>query len=145
MATGMHVERVAELIEEFDPDDVPTTTVDVIELHNVQQYIENGFLPQSYAAEQRDLALSLVPKIRGAVARFFSAVDESNCASVVSDVNWYYRPDLLELLGRNRAFERCTPDTMLSALKDSGVHLSEMLACRKLVTAYDTEMRDELR
>ncbi len=34
MATGMYVERVAELIEKFDPVNVPESTADIIELHN---------------------------------------------------------------------------------------------------------------
>lgn len=144
MATGMYVERVAQLIEKSDPVNVPESTADIIELHNVQQYIENDFLPHSYTAEQRDLAKSLVPKIRGVVARFFSTIDDFNCASLVADINYDYRADLLELLGRNKAFERCDPATMLNALQNAGVHLGEMLACKKLVVAYDTEMRDQL-
>lgn len=144
MATGTYLERVVEIIESFDAVDAPTTTADAIELHNVQQYIENSFLPHPYTAEQREHAACLVPKIHSVVARFFSAVDNSNCSTVVADINFNYRADLLELLGRNKAYERCDPTTMLTALDAAGLHVGEMLACRKLVIAYQAEIRDEL-
>ena len=144
LAAGWYVDRVAELVERFDPSSVPTSAADIIELHNVQQYLENDFLPRTYSEEERNVAKSRVPQLRSAVARFFSTIDDTTCASVITDVDYDYRADLLELLGRNKAFERCAAATMLPALKNAGVHLGEMLACKKLVAAYDNEMREEL-
>lgn len=144
LATWMVMPRVAELIEKFENADTLTTTVDAIELHNVQPYIEKGLLPQTYTAEQRAHAESLVPRMRSAVARFFSRVNESNCEAIVTDINYDYHADLLELLGRNRAYERCNPTIMLSVLDTAGVRIGQMLACEKLVVAYQLEMRERL-
>ena len=144
LAAGWYIDRVAELVERFDPSSVVTSTVDILELHNVQQYLENDFLPHSYSEEERGLVKSRIPQLRSVVARFFDAVDDATCANVVADVGYEYHADLLELLGRNGAFERCTPATMLPTLRSAGVHLVEMLQCKKLIAAYDTEMRDEL-
>jgi len=147
LATGRFVQRAVDLAEQFDPENAPTSTVDILELHNVQQYLEHGFSPLTYSEEQHAMAKASVPQIRGAVARFFSCVDESNVATVVGDVAGAgpdYRRDLLELLGRNKAYERCTAETVLPALSTAGVHLSEILACEKLVQAYDTEVRTKL-
>ena len=144
LATWVYMERMAELIEKFEDTDTLTATADAIELYNVQQYIENGLLPQTYTAEERAHAGSLVPRMRSAVARFFSVVDESNCAAIVADINYNYHAELLELLGRNRAYERCSPAIMLSALDAAGVHIGQMLACGKLVVAYQAEMRERL-
>lgn len=144
LAAGWYVERVAELVEQFDPANVPSAAADVIELHNVQQYLENDFLPRTYTDQQRAVAKSRLLQIRSAVSRFFSTINDTNCASVIVDIDYDYHSDLLELLGRNKAFERCGPSTMLPALDQTGARLSEMLACKKLVDAYDTEIRDEL-
>jgi hypothetical protein len=147
LATGWFVQRAVELAEQFDPENAPTSTVDIIELHNVQQYLEHGFLPLTYNEEQHALAKARVPEIRSAVARFFSGVDDTNVATVVGDVAGGrpdYHRDLLELLGRHKAYERCTGATVLPALSMAGVHLGEILGCKKLVQAYDTEVRTEL-
>lgn len=144
LATWVYMERVAELIDKFEVTDTLTATADAIELHNVQQYIENALLPQTYTADQRARAGSLAPRMRSSVARFFSAVGESNCAAIVAGINHNYHSDLLELLGKNRAYERCSPAIMLPALDAAGVHIGQMLACGKLVGAYQSEMRERL-
>lgn len=144
LAAGWYVQRVAELVEQFDNANVPSEAMDIIELHNVQQYLEHGFIPREYTESERALAMSRIGEIRRAVARFFSAVDDANCVSLIGGVDNEYHADLLELLGRGKAFERCKAVTMLQALGQAGVHMSEMLACKKLVAAYDAEIRDEL-
>lgn len=144
LAAGWYVERVAEIVEQFDPANVPAQAVDIIELHNVQQYLEEGLLPREYTEAERDAATSKIGQIRGAVARFFSMVDDVTCDSVVRDVDFDYHADLLDLLGRSKVFERCSATIMLNALSQAGIHLGEMLACKKLVAAYDTEIRDQL-
>ena len=144
LAASWYASRVAELAAQFDAEHAPTNVMDLLELHNVQQYLEHGLLPNSCTEEERDRLAARVPQIRSLVARFFTAVDSSNFAAVVAEVDHEYHRDLLDLLGRNKAFERCDSTTALPGLKAAGVHLSEMLANRNLVQAYDAEMRDEL-
>ena len=145
LATGWHVPRVVDLVERFDSKNTPTSTVDILELHNVQQYLEHGFLPNAYTEEERNQAKARIPQIRSAVARFFSAIDNTNFAATVAGVGHDYHGDLLDLLGRNKAFDRCDGATVLPALTAAGVHLGELLASKKFVQTYDAEMRDELR
>lgn len=144
LATGLHVPRVAQLVEAFNPDEVLLATEDFLELHNVQQYLEHGFLPVGYSKEERDRASARIPEIRSAVARHFSAIDERGFADLVGNVSREYRADLLDLLGRNGVFERVPSTTALPALYASGAHLGDMLSSKKLVDAYDTEIRDAL-
>ncbi|SCX93986.1 hypothetical protein SAMN05216488_0060 [Microbacterium sp. LKL04] len=145
MATGLFVQRVAELVKAFDPDEPPRSTADILELHNVQQYLEHGFLPLGYTDEERDRALERIPAIRSAVARHFSAMDEVGFAVAVHGVGREYSADLIDLLGRNGVFRRIPSTTVLPALYAAGAHLGDMLASKKLVDAYDAEMFDELR
>ncbi|KQV05012.1 hypothetical protein ASC63_14420 [Leifsonia sp. Root112D2] len=144
LAAGWHAPRVVELATQFDPNNAPTNVMGILELHNVQQYLEHRLLPNSCTEEERDQLVARAPQIRSAVARFFTAVDSSNFTAIVAEVDHEFHGDLLDLLGRNKAFERCYSATALPALKAAGVHLGEMLASRSVVQAYDTEIRDEL-
>lgn len=145
LAIGWHIQRVAELAEQFDPQNLPTSTEDILELHNVQQYLEHGFFPNDYTEEQRNKAKARIAQIRTAVARFFSTIDNTEFAAAVTDVGHDYRGDLLDLLGRYKAYERCDSATVLPALSTAGVTLGDLLTAKKLVVAYDTEIRDVLR
>lgn len=147
LATGWFVERAAELAERFDPNSAPTNTADIVELHNVQQYLEHGLLPSTYTEEQLAFAKARIPQIRSAVARYFRGVNETNLAAVVAgveDLRHVYVRDLLDLLGRNDVYNRCAAPEVLSALSAAGVHLGELLGCKKLVQAYDSDVRAEL-
>lgn len=118
--------------------------MDLLELYNVQQYLEHGIFPREYTESERKSATSRIGGIRSAIARFFTSIDSTNFASLIGGVCHEYHTDLLELLGRYKAFERCDAPTMLQALSRAGVRLSELLACKKLVAAYDAEVRDLL-
>ncbi len=144
LASHWHLERIAYLIAHFDTTDVPPTVVDAIELHNVHSYIEAGVLPLTYSPRERATAEALAPQLRAAVSKFFFGFNDTNVAARLSGIPYYYRFNLLELLGRNRAFERCTPEVMLPALTEAGVNLAEMLDCKKLVSTYDSHIRDAL-
>lgn len=144
LAASWYVPRVAELVEQFDPTNASLDAMDVIELHNVQQYLEHGFFPVKYTEAERVTARSRIGQIRSLVARFFSAIDDANCASLISGVDHEHHADLLELLGRHKAYERCSATTMLRVLEQAGVHMSELLACKRLVAAYDADVRDHL-
>lgn len=144
LAVGWFVERVAELVERFDPEDSPTDIVDIIELYNVQQYLENDLLPRTYSDAARIRSKGRLPQIRSVVARFFSSIDDANCPKIIANIDHDYRADLIELLGRNNAFLRCRADAMLPALDKTGVLLGEMLASKKLVEAYGDAIRIRL-
>lgn len=141
LATGWLVERAAELVERFDPNDVPTDIGDIIELYNVQQYLENDLLPHHYSEVKRAHARKQLPHIRTVVARFFSAIDDTNCSRIVANIDHGYRADLIELLGRYKSFQHCTAEVMLPTLERTGVHLGEILASKKLVEAYGDAVR----
>ena len=144
MAAGYHVERVLEIVEQFDPTEVPATITDVIELSQVQAYLENRMFPRSYSEEQVEAAEARVPHLRSVIGRFFSTIDDSNVAAVVIGVDYEYHSALVELLGRNKAFDRCGASTMLPALAATDVHLGTLLGSKKFVRAYDIEVRADL-
>jgi hypothetical protein len=144
LATYSQIEDAADIAKRFDPADVPASTMDVLELHNVQKYAEAGFFPHSYTDAERAEAEARIPQIRGAVAKFFAAIDDTNVSASLVGVDYTYHADLLELLGWNKAFERCDAGIMLPALTAAGVNLAKMLASKKLVQAYDTQVRDAL-
>ncbi|UOQ57801.1 hypothetical protein MUN78_02900 [Leucobacter allii] len=144
LAAGVHAPRAAELAAGFDPEIGLTSVMDALELHNVQKYLEHGLLPNSCSEEEVDQLVGQIPHIRSAVARYFASIDNESIAALVAEVGYEFHSDLLDLLGGNKVFERCDSSTALTALKAARVRLSEMLVNRNLVSAYDTDLREEL-
>lgn len=118
--------------------------MDVLELHNVEQYVESSIFPSSSTPAEQSAMRAVAPKIHAAVAKFFGSLSASNFASVVRDIDHEFRSDLLELLGRGGVYERCGGDVALASLKAAGVHLGDMLACKALVHSYDSSIKAEI-
>jgi len=144
LATGFHAPRAVEIGLKFEPADPPTDIIDVLELHNVWQYIEHNFIPESCTSAERTALTTASPKMRATIARFFSRIDSSNFAAIVAGIGHDYRADLLELLGRSKVFDRCDSSIVLPVLKAVGISLAAMLANKELVRAYDMALRNEL-
>lgn len=144
LAAGVHAPRAAELAAGFDPGIGLASVMDALELHNVQKYLEHRLLPISCSDDEAEQLVGQIPHIRSAVARYFTSIDNENIAVLLSEVGYEFHGDLLDLLGRNKVFERCDSSTVLTALRAARVRLSSMLAHRNIVSAYDTDLREEL-
>ncbi len=70
LSASWFVGRVVQLVEQFDEEHPPGTVADVIELHNVLQFLVHEMLPNDYPVAQREAAKARIPKIRGVVARY---------------------------------------------------------------------------
>lgn len=143
-ASYWQVDDAVELVRGFDVANPFATATDAIESFNAQQFVNAGFLPRTFSDDERAELEGAAAGARSAVARFFTLVDDSNLEELVNDVPFEYHSDLLMLLGNNRAYERCDAARMLQVLAANGVTLGEMLANKKLVAAYDSELRDAL-
>lgn len=140
LSTGWQTPRVAEIIENFDPDNPPSDTQDLLELFNVEQYLAAKMLPPDYSEAEQASALAKLPKIRGAIARHFSNIDEGSFAQAIQGVDWQFLDDLLDLLGRHGVFQRCDSTVVLPALAGAHIHVGHMLGHQALVKAYDGDL-----
>lgn len=144
LSVGWEALRAAKVALAFDGAEGVAHVADALELSNVVKFIELGLVPQSLSEEERSELAARVPMIRGAIARFFRSVDESNVSSLLVGVPINYRADLLEELARQDAFDRCRATSMLPALEQTGFVLRDFLQSKALVKAYDAEVRSML-
>ncbi|GAB3447662.1 hypothetical protein GCM10027517_31840 [Phycicoccus ginsengisoli] len=144
LSVGWEAPRAAKLALAFDAGVGVVNVGDALELGNVVKFVEAGLIPQSLSEDERSDLSARVPLIRGAIARFFRSVDESNVGLLLVDVPINYRADLLEELARQDAFGRCSATAMLQALNETGFVIRDLLESKALVKAYDAEVRSML-
>lgn len=140
LSTGWQLPRLVELIEQLDSERPPDNTQELLELFNVEKYLGEEIFPADYSEEQQAIALAKLPRIREAIARHFSTIDNSNFDEEIRGVDWQFIDDLLELLGRHGAFQRSDSSVVLPALGGIGIHVGNMLAHPTLVKAYDEDL-----
>ena len=84
LSVGWEAPRAAEVARAFDGAVGVANVGDALELVNVVKFIELGLVPPSLSEEDRSDLSARVPTIRGAIARFFRSVDESNVGSATA-------------------------------------------------------------
>jgi hypothetical protein len=144
LATGYHAHRVSEIALAFDVNSPPEALTDVLELHNVGQYIQHGVFEGAAVPDKRDQILARLPQILATVGRYFGTLDAEHFASVVKGVEPEFHSDFLDLLGRGGFFNRCSGHAALAALDAASFHLADFLRNKALVVAYDLELRNRL-
>lgn len=143
-ATHSQVQQAVDLLAAYDDAAPPDDVNDVLELHNAVLFIDGGFYPEDLADTERAEVLAKVPSAKKTVSLWFAGLTDADVAARIGGIGWDYYEHLLDLLAGRGAFGRCSPDVMLPALDAAGVHPRDMLTSQRLVTAYDTHMRDRL-
>ena len=141
--TYFQLERVGELLNGLGDASVTAdySMVEVLELHNLQLFLAAGLFEEELTARGisgRDLG----SRLKAVVGRFFGAITETNIGDTLGeDVGWPYHADVLYLLGRHKVFERCTAESVFSALGRARFGLRELLGDERLVRSYGPQLR----
>lgn len=143
-ATYFQVERAAQILEAFDANRTDYDINDTVEFHHAAKYVENDFFPNGTSDDAKAAARARLPEVRRVVGTFFSQIGPSNIAGKVVNIDHQFHNDVLDLLGRNRVFERNSAAVVLPVLLAAPLHISVLLSCSALVRAYDREVRDLL-
>jgi len=133
--------RAAEILAQFDPSSETFAVSDVLEFHNAQLFVENELFPMSYSDGERTACRAVLPQVRATVAKFFNGLNDTNAATLLTDLPHEYHDNLLDLLSKYKVYDRCTADKLLPILENAGIGVGEMLTSHSLVRSYDQTMR----
>lgn len=141
LATSFYLKPAMELLDEFEEARTDYGINDILELYNVLMYVENLALPRDIEKTKFDEYIALKPKLERSIATFFNAITEANVLTVITDVDFNYHDDLLELLARYKRYDNIAANVMLSALKSSRVAIWSLLANKEIVAKYNEDVR----
>ena len=139
--TFFEVKRVMDYLDNYNENKTDYTLAEIIELYNVLQFVEHGVFPKAYSEKKRASYKALLPKLKKSVALFFNAINEQNTQLVITEIDYNYRQDLLSLLAKHKAHERISAVTMLSALQNIGIGVSDLLENKEITSAYNQDVR----
>ncbi len=138
--TYFQTEQAFSLLGEFDDARRDYGVNGLIELHHAALFAEHNLFPQSSSEVEQDDRRKAISKIRRAVGTFFTGITDANFSTRIKDVDYQFHTDVLELLAKSAAFNRCSASVVLEGLQKANLHLGDLLSCRPLVRAYDQEV-----
>lgn len=139
--TFFEVKRVMDYLDGYNENKTDYTLAEVIELYNVLQFVEHGVFSKDCSDKKCASYKALIPKLKKSVSLFFNAINEPNARSVITEIDYNYRQDLLLLLSKNKVYERVSATMLLSALQSIGIGIGDILENKDITTTYDQDIR----
>lgn len=140
-ATFFNLTKIEEYLDNYSENKTDYTLADIIELYNVLQFVENKIFRKDLSNEKQVEYEALISKLKRSVSLFFKAIDETNASSTITDINYDYKYDFLLLLSEHKLYQRILPSTLLAALKNIGIGLSDILTNKEIVSSCKNEVR----
>jgi hypothetical protein len=140
-ATFFQLEQVVELLRALDSSEQPSDVNEAVEIHHAGRFADRDLFSADVDEGERRTLKARLPTVRRIVGTFFSQIDDANFPTRIAEVDFQYHTDVLDLLARNGAFDRCSAAVVLPALKQARFHIGDLLANAALVRAYNEEVR----
>ena len=74
LSLGFYVERAGEIIRDFSASEPPSTSSDVLELHEALLFAKNGVFPSAFDDKEVSATRSKIRQIEGTIARYFGGI-----------------------------------------------------------------------
>jgi hypothetical protein len=140
-ATFFNLKRVEEYLDYYSENKTDYTLTDIIELYNVLQFVENKIFSKDLSNEKRVGYEVLISKLKRSLSLFFNAINEANASSIITDINYDYKQDLLLLLSKHKLHQRILPSTLLAVLQNIDIGLSDILTNKEIVSSCKNDVR----
>lgn len=139
--TFLQTEKITKCLDSYKDNKIYCDINDVIELYNAMQFVENGVLPKDLNTKEEVAYKELIPKIKKTIALFFNAIDQSNIADKIVEIDIHYHQNLLTLIVGHKVHERVIATDLLSILQKAGIRVDEIVENKELVKALDQDVR----
>lgn len=117
---------------------------EVLELYNIKKYIDNDLFLIGWSPEDKENFKLKVDEFAKIIGQFMASLEQSNFDDFYEAVILEYRESFWELVNNQSVFKRISKDSFKNVLKSDPHLICTLLKHRKLVSFFDSELRDFL-
>lgn len=141
LSTGYYLEKIVELINNFDCIENEFNINDIIEFFNIIKYNEKDLLQKyckQYGVKNFDETIKSFRKIIG---QFINREKFNNFIKLYENVERIYKNDFWELIEYYKIYESISQDDFFAFLQSNTVYLSHILKNKKIVCHFGYILR----
>lgn len=142
-ASGYHLKKAEQILTKFNEDSIFNIN-DILEMHNIILYIENGLKLKTWTQEQIESYITQCKSIKNIIGRYFGNLTNENIIENYLQLEYNYRNDFWLLFEKYKLFNKISATVFTQMLALNEVWIQDILQCKNTVKTYGKELRDKL-
>ena len=142
-ASGYHLKKVEQILMTFN-ENSDFDINDILEMHNIILYIENGLKLKTWTQEQIESYITQCKSIKNIIGRYFGNLTNENIIENYLRLEYDYRNDFWSLFEKYKLFNKISATVFTQMLDLNEVLIQDILQCKNTVKTYGKQLRDKL-
>lgn len=142
-ASGYHLKKVEQILMTFN-ENSDFDINDILEMHNIILYIENGLKLKTWTQEQIESYITQCKSIKNIIGRYFGNLTNENIIENYLRLEYDYRNDFWFLFEKYKLFNKISATVFTQMLDLNEVLIQDILQCKNTVKTYGKQLRDKL-
>lgn len=145
LSTGGHLQDAEPILRGFDPAQPHDDVNEVLELYNIQLYIDAGCRLRTWTVEEEKAFKETVGKFKPFIVRCINQIEEHSFVAVYHQVEKELKPSFWKVFSVYKAYERVPAVLIKDELGKDANLIDMLLGHQVLVKAYDEALSEYMR
>lgn len=117
---------------------------DILELHHICEYIDNGFVHKEWDNEKTEKYKTQIKEFKKQISLYFANQSSERITSFYDDILFDYHESFWLLVNKFRIYEKITQADLQILFKKSRFDINDILHCSRVVLYFESEIRNYL-
>lgn len=120
------------------------TVNDILELHHICEYIENGFVHPNWDSQKIQNCKNQIKEFKKLIGLYMAGLSSEQIIGFYNDIDFDYRESFWLLVNRHKIYEKISIETLHVLFKKKRFRIDDILHCSRVVLFFESEIRKYL-
>ena len=140
LSIGSYIERIENIICNFDIEEKRADINEIIELYNIQQFFGNKIYSVHWTDQQLNDYSNIVNSFSKVIGKYFSEINVDFLGGIFDTINYYYRNDFWKLVEKYKVYNNIPVDIFRNIIISKKYILNDILKCKNTVKYFSKEI-----
>lgn len=141
---GYMLNRSIETMKTFD-ENKEYSINDILEFYNISLHLQDFVNAEQLTPELRQIINEEnIKKLNATIGKFFNTINDDNFVEIIKQVDFRYRECIWKLIEKYNVYKKISSAVFKEMLENGNVIIERVLKNKKIVFAFDNELKDYL-
>ena len=140
LSIGSYIERIENIICNFDIEEKRADINEIIELYNIQQFFKHKIYSVHWTDQQLNDYSNIVNSFSKVIGKYFSEINVDFLGGIFDTINYNYRNDIWKLVEKYKVYKNIPVDIFRNIITSKKYILNDILKCKNTVKHFSKEI-----